>query len=146
MTRDAISAPTEQLVFASGGRWFGVPSGLVQEIAVWNELTRIPGAPQHVLGVFSIRGEMYPVIDPGLLLGSRAEAGHRVVALKLPTGTLALTAGQLGGMSELDALPEPADDRPLSACFRGPLALQAHPEVLLVDTAALFAFLAREDG
>src|SRR5690606_20510561 len=70
VTRDAISAPTEQLVFASGGRWFGVPSGLVQEIAVWNELTRIPGAPQHVLGVFSIRGEMYPVIDPGLLLGS----------------------------------------------------------------------------
>lgn len=142
--KPAAAAPSEQLVFASGGSWFGVPSSLIQEVAVWEELTRLPGAPQHVLGVFSLRGEMYPVIDPGLLLGHRAEPGRRVVALRLPQGTLALTAGQLGGMSETGALPDPADDRPLSACFRGPLALQAHPEVYLIDTAALFVFLSRE--
>ncbi len=141
-----VAVAPKQLVFASGGRWFAVPSALVQEVAVWEELTRLPGAPQHVLGVFPLRGEMYPVIDPGLLLGHRAEPGHRVVALRLPTGTLALTAGQLGGMSEMDGLPEPADERPLSACFRGPVPLQAHPEVLLIDTAALFAYLSRDSG
>src|SRR5690606_23982363 len=98
----------------------------------------VPGAPAHVLGVFSLRGEMFPVIDPGILRGDGPEPGRRVVAMRLAGGTLALTAGQLGGVSELDALPEPSGETPALRCFRGPVELQRHPEVLLVDTQALF--------
>ncbi|HLT31711.1 MAG TPA: chemotaxis protein CheW [Myxococcaceae bacterium] len=141
---ERVTSGTGHLVFSSGRCWFGVPAPQVLEVAVWETLTRVPGAPAHMLGVFPIRGEMFPVVDPGVLLGQARETSHRVVALRLGRGTLALTAGQLGGMSEVATLPEPADDRPLSACFRGPVALQNHPEVRLIETDALFAYLSRE--
>lgn len=135
--------PPAQLVFSSGGCWFGVPAGEVLEVAVWEQLTRVPGAPAHVLGVFPLRGEVFPVIDPGILRGGTAEPGHRVVTLRLAGGTLALTAGQLGGVSELEALPEPSGDTPVDRCFLGPVELERHSEALLIDTRALFEFLSR---
>lgn len=138
-----MTSGTEHLVFASGRSWFGVPAAQVLEVAVWESLTRVPGAPSHMLGVFPIRGEMFPVVDPGLLLGQARETGHRVVALRLPRGTVALTAGQLGGMSAVTELPDPVDERALSVCFRGPVPLQQHAEVRLIDTEALFAYLSR---
>jgi purine-binding chemotaxis protein CheW len=120
-----------------------VPAGEVLEVAVWEQLTRVPGAPAHVLGVFPLRGEVFPVIDPGILRGDTPEPGHRVVCLRLAGGTLALTAGQLGGVSELESLPAPSEESPVGRCFLGPVELQRHSDVLLVDTRALFEFLSR---
>ncbi|MCI0571351.1 MAG: chemotaxis protein CheW [Myxococcaceae bacterium] len=135
------AATSQQLVFSCGDVWYGVPSDAVQEVVHFGELTRVPGAPAHVLGVFSLRGEVFPVIDVSLLRGGRGERSRRAVVLRLERGVLALTAGRLGGVSSVIGDLLPAGDTGPARCFLGPGLAQDH-EVWVVDAEALFELLA----
>lgn len=54
-----------------GGRreLFGINVFKVREALVMPQVTAMPGAPQHVLGVANIRGQIVPVIDLPALVG-----------------------------------------------------------------------------
>ncbi len=51
------------LTFTLGGESYGVDILRVQEIRGWSSVTRIPQAPDHVLGVLNLRGSIVPIID-----------------------------------------------------------------------------------
>ncbi len=59
-----------------GGRRevFGINVFKVREAMVMPPLTAMPGAPQHVLGVANIRGQIVPVIDLPSVVGCRPSA------------------------------------------------------------------------
>ncbi len=59
----------ECLTFSIGAECFGVNILKVQEIRTWEEVTRIPNAPEYVMGVFNLRGSIVPVYDLRLRLG-----------------------------------------------------------------------------
>src|SRR5688572_23426388 len=100
-TASAASGGTSasHLVFASGSSWFAVPSERAAEVVTFPELTRVPGAPGHLLGVFAHRGEVIPVIDLAALTGATPEKTRRAVLLRLTRGVLALTATRVAGVS-----------------------------------------------
>jgi purine-binding chemotaxis protein CheW len=131
-----------QLVFSCGDIWYGVPSDAVQEVVLFEELTRVPAAPSHVLGVFPLRGEVFPVVDLSLLRGGKGEDSRRAVILRLAKGALALTTGRLGGVSEVEGALEPAATNGAQRFFLGPGKAQQH-EVYVVDVEGLFDFLTR---
>ena len=54
-----------------GGR-YGFEAGLVTEVVRLGPLTRLPAAPAFLLGVFTHRGEVLPVLDLGQLVGQGA--------------------------------------------------------------------------
>ncbi|WP_312262701.1 chemotaxis protein [Candidatus Igneacidithiobacillus taiwanensis] len=59
---------------SGGGREaFGINVFKVREALVMPKITPMPGAPEHVLGVANIRGQIIPVIDLPAVVGCRAE-------------------------------------------------------------------------
>ncbi|HLU62742.1 MAG TPA: chemotaxis protein CheW [Gammaproteobacteria bacterium] len=55
--------PGKYLAFTVAGEAYGVDILRVREIRGWSRATRVPGAPDHVLGVLNLRGSIVPVID-----------------------------------------------------------------------------------
>ena len=62
-------APLQQLTFALADEEYGVDILAVREIRGWSHVTRIPQAPDYVLGVLNLRGAIVPVMDLRLRFG-----------------------------------------------------------------------------
>ena len=119
---DAEAQPTETvslLVCSVGGERYAVPTEGVREIQSGYTIARIPCAPEHILGVISVRGEIVSVTDLGVLLRvpetrRRPSFAASQPAILVAEGlvTTALVVDDIG-----DIVDVPADDveRPLSA-------------------------------
>lgn len=57
----------ELLVLKAGPRLLGVFADKAHRAVEWREPTPLPRAPQAILGVASVRGRMFTVVDPLLL-------------------------------------------------------------------------------
>src|SRR5687768_6798671 len=135
------------LVFACGSSWYAVPAERAAEVVSFPELTRVPGAPSHLLGVFAHRGEVIPVVDLAALTGSSAPHGKsdvskRAVLLRLPRGSLALTASKVAGVSALTGKMDPLGSSGVHLHLRGP-ARSATNEVAVIEPEGLFEFLSQ---
>ncbi|MBI3562451.1 MAG: chemotaxis protein CheW [Gammaproteobacteria bacterium] len=53
----------QYLTFSLGQEDYGVDILRVQEIRGWHQVTRVPNAPAHMLGVLNLRGTIVPIID-----------------------------------------------------------------------------------
>ena len=60
--------------FLVGGDCFAVPSADVAEVLRDNRITRVPHAPEAVLGLLHLRGRIVPVIDMRRRLGFQPAA------------------------------------------------------------------------
>ncbi len=56
------------LVFRIGDEDYAVRMTDLQEILKMHEITTIPRAPRHLMGITSLRGKVIPVIDPRIRL------------------------------------------------------------------------------
>jgi purine-binding chemotaxis protein CheW len=63
------TAPLQQLTFALAEEEYAVDILAVREIRGWSHVTRIPQAPDYVLGVLNLRGAIVPVMDLRLRFG-----------------------------------------------------------------------------
>src|SRR4029077_18505240 len=109
------------LGFACGESLYAVPAERAAEVVSLPALTRVPGAPPYLLGVFAHRGEVIPVIDIGALVGAKGEtATRRAVLVRVPRGSLALTAGRVAGVANLTGELNPLGTSGVQAHLRGP--------------------------
>lgn len=53
----------QYLTFTLGEEDYGVDILRVQEIRGWHQVTRVPNAPDYLLGVLNLRGTIVPIID-----------------------------------------------------------------------------------
>ena len=60
---EAPAQEIEMLSFRLGGEEYAVMVDDVREVVKLRDVTAVPNAPAHVLGVISLRGRMLPVID-----------------------------------------------------------------------------------
>lgn len=71
-----MAAFTQQVVVVKlGNEEYGFDIGNVQEIKEVVPVTRVPGAPAHILGVFNLRGRIVPLVDLAELLQLRKVRG-----------------------------------------------------------------------
>src|SRR5438552_13555775 len=127
------------LVFACGDSLYAVPAERAAEVVSLPQLTRVPGAPPHLLGVFAHRGEVIPVVDLAVLVGTQAESTQRAVLLRLHKGSLALTANKVAGVSAVTGKLDPLGGSGVRMHLRGP-ARTARSEVAVIDPEGLFDF------
>lgn len=60
----AVAGQVSQfLTFSLGAEEYGVDILRVQEIRGWHPVTRVPNAPNYLLGVLNLRGVIVPIID-----------------------------------------------------------------------------------
>lgn len=131
------------LVFASGSSLYAVPAEAACEVVSLPRLTRVPGAPDHLVGVFAHRGEVVPVVDVARLAGASADGGfRRAVLLRAGTGTgaVAVTASKVMGISVLTGTLERLGEVGFQAVLRGPIRAPAG-EVAVIDLLGFMDFL-----
>jgi purine-binding chemotaxis protein CheW len=111
-----------QLTFVLGDEEYGLPLARVVEIAPDEGLTRLPAAPDLLLGVVDVRGVPVPVVDLARKFGvAPGERGaHRsliVVESELagPESLIAIAADQISRVIE----PRPEDVEPVPALSSG---------------------------
>ena len=62
------------LTFALGNEKFAIAVDYVQEIVEFGHVTKVPNAPDYMLGIINLRGRILPLLDTKLKLGLPATA------------------------------------------------------------------------
>jgi len=62
------------LTFALGEEKFAIPVDHVQEVVEFGQVTKVPNAPEYMLGIINLRGRVLPLLDTKLKLGLTATA------------------------------------------------------------------------
>ena len=128
------------LVFALGAERYGIELSDLLEVLPYTGCTAVPGAPDCVLGVLNVRGDIRPVVDLRRLLGvdvaQSGSAGY-LLMLRHESGATGVTVDALEGVRQVDATEFlSADARgatvPGSRCVK---ALTADT-VIVIDTRA----------
>lgn len=76
------------LTFSLGAEKFAISVASVQEIVELEQVTKVPNAPEYMLGIINLRGKVLPLLDTRLKLGlSRADITKRsrIMVLDLET-------------------------------------------------------------
>ena len=88
----SAAEPTPALracLFTVSGARFAVDVRSAREVALFEELTPVPRAPRHLVGVANLRGTVVPIVDVGPLIGLPAlRAPRSVRTLVLRNGAL----------------------------------------------------------
>ena len=85
-TKLTSSNKFEMLLFRLGGdahgersELFGINVFKIREIVAMPPVTAMAGAPQHVMGVVNLRGQIIPVIDLSAVTGNIPKTGHNIM-------------------------------------------------------------------
>ncbi|MEE9335651.1 MAG: chemotaxis protein CheW [Granulosicoccaceae bacterium] len=62
-SKDIAETADQYLTFLLGDEEYGVEILKVQEIKSWGPYSRLPNAPDYLLGVINLRGAIVPIID-----------------------------------------------------------------------------------
>jgi len=84
-TRGVAATPTREfLAFRLGAEDYAIDILKVQEIRVFDNVTRLPGAPDYIKGVLNLRGLIAPVLDLRIKFGfQQVEYGPFTVLIVL---------------------------------------------------------------
>lgn len=74
---DRLDERARTLLFRVGDEDYGVSIMDIREILKPPMLTEVPRAPLHILGVFSLRGTVFPVVTLTTLLGVKSNAKYQ---------------------------------------------------------------------
>lgn len=91
--------------FLLDGYLFGVPVPRVQEVIRFQEMTRVPLAPEVVEGMINLRGQIVVAIDlrRRLALRGRAEGELPInVVVRTPDGAVSLLVDEIGDVIEVE--------------------------------------------
>ena len=101
-----------------GMRWFGLDVRSIEEVALKGEITRVPTAPSHILGVTTLRGRLMTVVGLEQMLGSRGMLSRessatlpRLVVVRDGEYELAVVAEAIHGMTEYIPTADSGQDR-----------------------------------
>jgi purine-binding chemotaxis protein CheW len=104
------------LLFRIGTRSYACTLESVREVIPFRPVTRLPGAPPHVLGIINLRGALVTVIDLSIRLGQvPAAAAVRSIVIAEELGGVANGGRTVGlvvdGLRDVQMVtPEPAPE------------------------------------
>ena len=125
------------LVFRLGGATFGLPVETVREVVDDATPTPVPGAPEAIRGVISLRGEIVSVTDPAVRLGLGPAAGPRAILVVIAQGgvSTALAVDSIADIVEVAVAdiesPLPLMDRAVADAVCGSFPTPEGPVALL---------------
>ena len=136
-------------LFALAGARFAVDVRSAREVVLFDEITAVPRAPRHVVGVANLRGTVMPIVDVRGLLGlPEFRPGRSLRTLVVRDGAIqaAVVVDTVLGLEPLEDVVAP--DGPGTTGMRGPRPLMAgwlrcNGETLpLLDVPKILAALA----
>ncbi len=127
MARKALNGKdekvTELATFYLGDALCGIDIKSIQEINKLIDMTRVPQAPDYVLGVLNLRGEIVTVIDLGRKLGlspANITPDSRNIIINYQNENVGLLVDKIGDVVEVDTKkiePAPANLEEIQGSF-----------------------------
>jgi purine-binding chemotaxis protein CheW len=108
-------------LFALAGARFAVDVRSAREVVLFDEITAVPRAPRHLVGVANLRGTVMPIVDVRGLLGlaeSPPGRTHRTLVVRDGVVQAALVVDAVLGLEPFEAVV-PADS-PTAGGMWGP--------------------------
>jgi purine-binding chemotaxis protein CheW len=112
---------TGLLLFSLGEEWYGVRIAEVREIHGEYSITPIPCAPDYIVGVVNIRGEIVSVTDLRVMMGVRrpeATVGLQQAPVIVVSDSTVCTALVVDAIGDIVDIPEDAVEPPLAVSDR----------------------------
>lgn len=113
-------------LFALAGTRFAVDVRSAREVVLFDEITAVPRAPRHVVGVANLRGTVMPIVDVRGLLGlpeARPAGSLRTLVIRDGAFQAAVVVDTVLGLEPFeDVVPT---DSPTAAGMWGPRPLMA---------------------
>ena len=142
--RRAAERTSRWLRLRCGQQAFALELLKVQEVVLLAPLLSLRGTPAHMLGIMNLRGQVVPVMDLGLYLGSDGAPitpASRIVVLESEGQSLGLRVSAVDDVTSLtESQIEPPDTARLcrfsNHLFRG-VARLSGPPIILLDANAL---------
>jgi chemotaxis signal transduction protein len=113
------AASTTIMLLRLGTRWFGVDVRFIEEVALKGEVTRVPTAANHILGVTTLRGRLLTVVSLEQMLGGDGMLSRettatlpRLVVVRDGEYEMAVVAEGIAGMTDYVPAPDPGSDHP----------------------------------
>jgi purine-binding chemotaxis protein CheW len=137
-----------------GRRWFAIDVMAIEEVALKGQVTRVPTAPSHILGITTLRGRLVTVVGleqmiggAGMLPLEHTATLPRLVVVRDGGYEMAVVAEGIHGMIEhaLPDAPEPARPEGAPDFVREEFDWQGH-RVSLLDASLLVAAAASLAG
>ena len=114
MAETTTGSEQQLVVFTLSEESYGVDIGVVEEIIRMQHITRVPRAPEYVVGVTNLRGRVIPVIDLRHRFGLSREddtAATRIVVVEIGRHTIGMV---VDGVSEVLRISESSVELPSS--------------------------------
>jgi len=96
---------TEYLIVRCGNNRYGLPAANCREVLKLPRLVRVPRLPEHICGIFNLRGEIVAVTDMCPLLGQGAQVARddfRLVVIEQGSFKTALLVEGVDGLTGVD--------------------------------------------
>ena len=113
---------------------------MILEISYWTEPAPLPFAPPSVLGIVSLQGRMFTVVDAAVLLARKAATQRRSIVALRGDEQLALAVDE--SLEVISINPDDVVNETDRELIQGTLRLNGK-QVLLLDIDSLFAGIIR---
>jgi purine-binding chemotaxis protein CheW len=117
-----VAEGTTLLLLRLGKRWFAVDVRAIEQVALHGQVTRVPRAPSHILGVVTVRGRLITVVgleqmldDVGMLPAADPATLPRLLVVREGAFEMALVVEEIHGMIEKASAVVERRARPLGA-------------------------------
>lgn len=137
------AAAGEYLSFTLGNEQYGVDILKVQEIRGYDQVTRVPDAPDYIKGVINLRGTIVPVIDLRLKLRldqARYDAFTVMIVLNVEQRVVGIVVDSVSDVIELTAeqiRPTPEFGAAVDTRFINGIGTQDDRMTILLDIETL---------
>ena len=118
----------------------GVPDEMILAISDWTEPTPLPFAPPSVLGIVSMHGRMFTVVDAAVLLARNAATQSRSIVALRGDEQLALAVDET--LETVSVKPDEVVNGTEKDLIQRTIRLNGE-QVLLLDVDSLFAVVIR---
>lgn len=132
-------------VFALSGRLFAIDLGRVRGVRRFEEHTKVPRAPAHLIGMVNLHGSIVPLMDSRVLLGLTTLGSARptlAVVLAWESMQVAITVDHVLGLEVLDAHASPGAGAPDASTVASGMLRRGDGWVELLDTFKIVRSLA----
>ncbi len=142
-TSSSAANAGEQLSFTLGEEQYGVDILKVQEIRGYDQVTRVPDAPDYIKGVINLRGTIVPVIDLRLKLrldNARYDAFTVMIVLNVEQRVVGIVVDSVSDVIELSAeqiRPTPEFGAAVDTRFINGIGTQDERMLILLDIETL---------
>ena len=142
------------MVLRLGQRWFAIDVRAIEEVALQGQVTRVPTAPSHILGVTTLRGRLVTVVGLEQMIGGvgmlpleNPATLPRLLVVREGAYEMAVVAEEIHGMVEYATRARPQATRAADApdFVRDEFAWQGN-RVILLDARLLVAAAVRLAG